>query len=204
MSLLIGLLSCHAHRERDILCLDTWVPVARQLGLRVVFLVGDGRHAPATWLDGDYLHCPCHDSYGALPGKSRAFFQWALTQPDWSHCVKADNDSLIIPERLAAVDLVGVDYWGQEPGIRWFGYASGAGYALSRRAVEIASERLTEKQGSEDALVGKHLRRAGIPLTKDARVDPWGKCPPTPGNHVVITHKLDRERWMACWGQLHA
>jgi hypothetical protein len=201
MSILIGLLSCHAHRERDLLVEQTWKPVAESLGMRVVFLVGDGRHAPATWLDGDYLHCPCKDDYQSLPAKSAAFFRWANTLPDWTTTIKADNDSLIIPERLAAVQFAGVDYWGQEPGIHWWGYASGCGYALSRRAVEHVAERMTERQGSEDLIVGRHLRRAGIPLTKDDRVDPWGKNPPTPENHVVITHKLDQERWLACWGQ---
>jgi hypothetical protein len=199
-TILIGLLSCHAHRERDLLVEQTWKPVAESLGMRVVFLVGDGRHAPATWLDGDYLHCPCKDDYLSLPAKSHAFFQWALTQPDWQTVLKADDDSLIIPERLAALDMQGVDYRGVEwkPGVN---YGSGAGYLLSRRAVEIVAERMVETHGSEDMIAGKHLRRAGIPLTKDARVDPWGKCPPTPENDIVITHKLDRERWLACWHQ---
>lgn len=201
MAILIGLLSCHAHRERDILVEQTWAPVARQLGQRVVFLVGDGRHAPATWLDGDYLHCPCQDSYVALPQRTRCFCQWALEQPGWSHVFKADNDSLVIPERLAALDPTGIDYLGAEwkPGV---GYGSGgAGYIMSRRAVEIVADRMDDKTGSEDLLAGRHLRRAGIKFTIDDRFDPWGRCPPTPENDKITTHKLNRERWMACWHQ---
>jgi len=204
MSILIGLLTCHAHRERDALVDQTWKPVAEALGMRVVFLIGEGRDAPPTWLDGDYLRIPCPDDYSHLPQRSAGFFRWALTQPDWQVCVKGDNDSLIIPERLAAVSVEGVDYLGAEwkPGVN---YASGgACYLLSRHATTIAAERLKERAGPEDLLVGKHLRRAGIKFTIDPRFDPWGRDPPTPQNDKVTTHKLDRERWLACWGQFHS
>jgi hypothetical protein len=203
MSILIGLLTCHAHRERDAICLNTWIPVARQLGMRVVFLIGEGRDAPPTWLDGDYLRIPCLDDYISLPCKTRALAQWALTQPGWDRILKADNDSLVIPERLAAVSMDGIDYRGSEPGIKWFGYASGAGYLLSRRAAQVVADTLVNRKGAEDQLVGRALKRAGIELTKDPRFDPWGRDPPTPQNDKVTTHKLDRERWLACWGQFH-
>ena len=201
MSILIGLLTCHAHRERDSLVESTWAPVARQLGMRVVFLIGDGPRAQPTWLDGDYLRIPCPDDYWSLPMKTRAFAQWALTQSGWDRILKADNDSLVIPERLAAIEMDGIDYRGSEPGIKWFGYASGAGYLLSRRAAQVVADTLVNRKGAEDQLVGRALKRAGIELTKDASFDPWGKNPPTPKNQIVLTHKLDRERWLACWGQ---
>lgn len=199
MSILIGLLTCHAHRARDELCLASWVPVARQMGMRVVFLIGEGLDAPPTWLDGDYLRIPCQDDYSHLPQKSAGFFRWALTQPNWTTLLKGDTDTLIIPERLAAVSMECVDYRGAEwkPGVN---YASGgAGYLLSRHATTIAAERLKERAGAEDLLVGKHLRRAGIKFTIDPRFDPWGRDPPTPQNDKVTTHKLDRERWLTTW-----
>jgi hypothetical protein len=172
--------------------------------MRVVFLIGEGRDAEPTWLDGDYLRIPCQDDYPSLPMKTRAFSQWALSQPDWTTACKSDNDSLIIPERLAHVEMDGIDYRGSEPGIKWFGYASGAGYLLSRRAAQVVADTLVNRKGAEDQLVGRALKRAGIELTKDARFDPWGKNPPTPQNDKVTTHKLDRERWLACWGQFHS
>jgi hypothetical protein len=67
----------------------------------------------------------------------------------------------------------------------------------------VVADKLVNRKGAEDQLVGRALKRAGIELTKDTRFDPWGKNPPTPENKVVLTHKLDRERWLACWGQFH-
>lgn len=199
--LLIGLLTCHAHRERDVLCLDTWIPVARALGMRVVFLIGDGRKAPPTHLDGDYLRIPCQDTYQALPQKSHGFFAWAAQQPGWDFVAKGDNDSLIIPDRLAAVEMAGADYLGCEPGGRWVGYASGAFYLLSRRAVEIAAERMTERVGAEDVCCGRAMRKAGIRLRQDQRIDPWGRNPPTLDNEVFATHHLEADRWREVWGR---
>lgn len=201
MSILIGLLTCHDDRERDDLCEATWTPAARALGMRVVYLIGEGRFASETWLDGDYLRIPCPDTYPALPQKSAALFRWALTQP-WDVLVKADNDSLIIPQRLAAIDMAGIDYLGCEPGGRNRGYASGAGYLLSRRAVSILAERMKEKTGNEDQIAGRHLRRAGIQLVQDERIDPWGKRPPTPSNDTAISHHLDLWTWARAWDTL--
>lgn len=201
---LIGLLSCHKHRDRDLLALETWIPVARALGMRVVFLVGDG---PGKWFpfqDGDYLHCPCPDTYPALPQKTRAFCRWALSQPDWTWLCKADNDTLIVPYRLqdcAQAIPEGVDYFGAE----WkpkVAYASGGAlFGLSRRATEIVARDLTARVGAEDLLVGKLLRRAGIPMHIDPRFVPFGneQRRPLPDNGLITTHKIPDALWRETW-----
>ena len=202
---LIGLLTCHAHRERDLLCLDTWVPVARQLGLRVVFLIGEGRFIQEPTLDGDYLRCPCPDDYRSLPMKTKVFCRWALTQPDWDILGKGDNDTLVIPERLAALDMGNAEYRGCEPGSPWRGYSSGGAlYLLTRRAVEIVAERLKDQAGPEDQLVGRYLRRAGVKFTKDARFVPWGNAErrPMPDNHLITTHKIPESLWRETWAAI--
>ena len=202
---LIGLLTCHAHRERDLLCLETWVPVARQLGMRVVFLIGEGRFIHDPTLDGDYLRCPCPDDYRSLPQRTRCFFRWALTQPDWDSVLKADNDSLVIPGRLAALDMGDAEYRGCEPGHQWRGYGSGGGgYLLTRRAVEIVAERLNDKTGAEDQLVGRYLRRAGVKFHQDARFVPWGSNDrrPKPDNDLITAHKIPESLWRETWEAL--
>lgn len=199
MSILIGLLSCHAHRTRDELVEATWAPVARALGMTVLYMTGEGRFGCATYRDGNYLRIPCPDDYQSLPQKSAGFFKWALTQ-QWDRCLKADNDSLVIPARLAALAEEDGDYRGCEPGCKWRGYASGAGYLLSRRSVEILAEQMRERVGAEDLIAGRHLRRAGIRLIQDERVDPWGRRPPTPENDVMISHHLTEQQWLEAWG----
>lgn len=198
MRLLIGLLSCHQHRSREVLCEQTWIPAARALGWQVVFLVGEGRRLGEPLLDPPYLRCPCNDTYLCLPGKTQAFCRWAVERDDWDLLLKADNDSLVIPRRVAALDL-GADYLGCEPGGRWRGYASGAGYFLSHHAAEIVASQMKRTTGSEDVLVGRTLQRAGIQLTQDQRIDPWGHRPPAPDNGTAISHHLDESRWRATW-----
>lgn len=199
MRLLIGLLTCHAHRDRDLLPLGTWIPIARELGMRVVLILGDGRSCTEPYLDGDYLHTPAQDSYQALPQKTKWLCHWAITQPEWSTLFKADQDTYVVPHRLAAYPFQDHDYVGCEPGGRYRGWCSGgAGYGLSRRSTELVASGLSSKIGAEDVLVSRVLRRNGIHAVYDERFIPWGAETrrPTAENTTVTCHKIPRDLWM--------
>jgi len=121
------------------------------------------------------LLVPCADDYSALPEKLRLLLIWALERRTFDYLFKCDDDTYVRMDRLLAVDLRGHDYIGGE----WaedVGYASGgAGYLLSRRAVEIVAGDILEAagepypDGAEDLLVGRCLRRAGVRFQRDRR-----------------------------------
>lgn len=197
--ILIGLLTCHAHRDRDEMPLRTWIPIARELGMRVVLILGDGKFCREPFLDGDYLHTPAQDTYPTLTQKTAWLCRWALTQPDWTTLFKADQDTYLVPHRLAAYPFEGLDYVGCEPGGRYRGWCSGgAGYGLSRRAAELVANGMHEKVGAEDVCVSRVLRKNRIRGHYDERFIPWGAETrrPTAANQVVTCHKIPAELWM--------
>ncbi len=198
--ILIGALSAQGYADRRANCLDTWMQFARSpgrshlRGINGVFLVGEpGRILAAR--EDRILYLPVPDDYPHLPMKTRAFCQWALTQPDWDYLFKCDDDTAIAITRLATYDTDGRDYIGAEwqPGVDYG--SGGAGYLLSRRAAEIVAERMTLQMGNEDQEAGNVLRRAGIRLSIEPRFIPWGNMEkrPRPDNDLITAHAVGRE-----------
>ncbi|MBI3861225.1 MAG: FkbM family methyltransferase [Planctomycetia bacterium] len=194
-NLLIAVLSCQAYPQRRERCLATWIPKARELGIDVVFVVGSPSQTRAV-RDGDLLIVPAGDDYASLPQKVAELCRWALAETDCDYLFKCDDDTYVRPERLLAVDVEGADYIGAEwaPGA---GYASGgAGYLLSRRAIETVSATMLQfvndptPTDAEDVLVGRCLFRSNLPLRIDGRFLPYGndELRPRPGNHYVTAH----------------
>lgn len=202
MQIVIGLLSCPKHNDRDILCRSTWIPKATQLGIQVVFLRGG---ASAFRQDGDTLYFPMIDHKDRLPPRTRAFCHWAIANTDADVFFKADNDSYIVPERLIAFaeSVKNKDLWGNEPGGRWRGYCSGgAGYGLSRSAATILAEYLTAPTGAEDQLATRTLQKYGIQpyFPAPRRFVSWGidadDRRPSPTNGIITTHQIPFDLWM--------
>ena len=197
--IIIGLLSCEQHHDRDELCRNTWIPHATAIGIDVVFLRGGSTSGRAE-RRGDILLLPTPTDYKTLPQRTRAFCQWFLTT-DAEICVKADDDSLLIPDRLLNYEQLGSDYFGNEPGKRWRGYCSGAGYGLSRRAAEIVATHMTVRAGPEDMHVGRVLAEHKIKpvMPSPRRFISWGADEPsrrpTLNNQVIITHQIPVDLW---------
>lgn len=188
--ILIGALSAASYSDRRKWCRDTWFSLAQKHLAGAVFLIGDGEQ-PSFSVDG-MLTMPCSDDYSRLPQKTRAFCQWALTQPGWDYLLKCDDDTALSIARLATYGLAGRDYIGARwrPGVEYG--SGGAGYLLSRRATKIVAERLTAKEGSEDLLVGSLLLSLGVKLSIESRLVPWGNMNkrPMPGNDLISAHAV--------------
>lgn len=210
--ILIGALSAVPYDHRRNLVRETWGADCDRMGVQYYSLIGDNIKIcdvleQDTTLDQHIWVLPCPDAYQFLPQKTRHFCRAALQFPNWKWLLKTDDDSYISVPRLLQLNLVG-DYIGAEykRGVK---YASGAGYFVSRKAVEILADRLRIPTGAEDLCVGLYLHAAGIAFTIDnEHIIPFATRTHrgSADNTVVITHRLlvkdtpfiDREPWMLC------
>jgi hypothetical protein len=215
---LIGALSGWKYHERRECCLATWMADADRLGLRSLFLLGCPTAAQPELIGRHALACPCPDDYPSLPQRTLWFCRWALSaqysvpatensvlgtdncvlgtqhsvpSPPWDYLFKCDDDTYVSIPRLVAYaenELHGRDYVGAEwrPGA---GYGSGgAGYFLSRKAAAIL-----------DMLVGQILRAAGLPLSIEPRLIPFGSMEhrPRQGNDRLTVHGVKADAFLA-------
>jgi len=199
-AILIGALSGWRHHERRARCLATWMADAEALCTRAVFLLGCAAAAVPELVGPHYLCLPCPDNYDSLPQRTLWFCRWALERDDWDYLFKCDDDTYVSVPRLLAYDLAGRDYVGAEwkPGV---GYGSGGGgYFLSRRAVAIVACRLESfPAGAEDLLVGRVLCEAGIALSIEPRLVPFGSLERRPRreNGLITLHGADAAAFLA-------
>lgn len=209
MKLVIGLLSCAQHDDRDELVRQTWMKKATELEIPVYFLRGG---VSEFRQDGDTLYFPVPDTYTCLPQKTRAWMKWATENTDAETCVKADNDTFVVAERLLdfAIEHADKQFWGNEPGGRWRGYNSGgAGYGVSRRAAAILAEHMTDPSGAEDVTATQVLKAHKIRpfFPKPRRFISWGKDSPdrrpTLDNEIVSTHQISRELWLKIYQEFY-
>lgn len=199
MKLVVGALSGWKHHDRRERCLTTWMHDFAELNVQAVFLLGCPTLEKPELAGSHYLCLPCADDYPSLPQRTRAFCRWALQQPDWDYLFKCDDDTYVSVPRLAAYDPVGREYVGAEWQLQ-AGYGSGgAGYFLSRKAAALVAERLNQGSGAEDLLVGQVLRSAGITLTIEPRLVPWGSMQhrPKKNNDLITLHGVDAETFLA-------
>ena len=197
---------------------------ADALGVESVFLLGCPTAVQPERIGRHALACPCPDDYPSLPQRTLWFCRWALGAgsreqgawsktgpllaslpapssllPAWDYLFKCDDDTYVSIPRLLAYDLADRDYVGAEwrPGV---GYGSGgAGYFLSRRAAFLVAEQLEHATGAEDLLVGRILRAAGIRLSIEPRLVPFGSMEhrPKKGNDLITLHGVAAEAFLA-------
>jgi hypothetical protein len=181
--LLIAVLACEKFSERSNGVRDTWLKLVPPT-CRVVFVYG--RPGVPASLEQDRLYVDCPEAYEMLPRKVHALLQFALANIPFDHLFKTDDDSYLDLERFLGFARRAGDYIGQfreQPlGLRgktWhFGkcedktyeipyerpfvcpWATGGGYFLSRRAVEIAVAETARSSATslfEDAMIGEAL-----------------------------------------------
>jgi Galactosyltransferase len=187
--LLVGVMTCRANRAREQAVRRTWLASPLPAGLAVLFVEGDGDESQPR-LTGNRLTLPVRDSYELLPGKTRAFFRWAMANTSCDHILKCDDDSYLHLDVVSELDLSGVDYAGRltppVPGIveTWhFGkcrdpssevpfrgpfpdrFAEGFAYFVSRDAASLvadAGDEVVDGHILEDVFVGWCVGRDGV------------------------------------------
>lgn len=150
-----------------------------------MFFEGGGQEYKRT---DDVLMMKCADDDKSLSVKTYLFAKYCLENYDFDYIFKCDDDSYVHLPRLAIYRPKG-DYVGHDMG----GFASGgAGYFLSKRAVQMIVEGMQDcpPQRAEDVAVGKTLHKYGVKITHDARFRPYNpdRDVPHPDNDIITGH----------------
>ena len=178
MKFLIAVKSCEYDRRRDAhqLIRATWGRDVKDADLR--FFLGGGL---ATAEDETLVLAP--DDYPGLPWKTREIARWAVRE-NYDYALLCDTGSFVIPHHLVTCGFEKYDYsgyWCMKPGS--FSYtaqsrvpgceatkipvchpwASGGGYILSRKALELVANALPFVW-AEDLHVGQALAMRGVYL----------------------------------------
>jgi len=186
---LLAILTCHAFKEQQDACRDTWLKTwGKEIDYR--FFIGD----PKKRAKKDEVYLPVPDNYESLPLKLFYTMKWTLER-DYTNLFKADDDTYVHIPRLLASGYQYHDYCGSARQL--FYAAGGCGYWLSRRAMKILvaePEQEWKNRKLEDSSVGYYLvMNQKAPLFDDQRYVHsnlhWRF--PTPGNDMITTHKCD-------------
>lgn len=169
MQLLIAIKSCEAHWKRFAAQCDTWVNCP-------IFV-------PVEAYTGKHLGVP--DDYAHLPHKTCAICKAIKDRTD--HAFLCDTDTYVHVPRL--LEAPRYDYAGYQ--LEGKHYASGgAGYWLSRKAMEVVAAGDPSRFEFEDEMVGTLLLEAGIVVHHDPRYALYEDV--LPNNHVVSRHLSSR------------
>lgn len=163
---LIAVKSCEKHWDRCSAIRDTWWTE------QVMFFTGNMLNV--------------HDSYEALPAKTQAICRWAVARGHlWAYL--CDTDTYVHVPRLKALPLT--DYMGYH--LEGKDYASGgAGYILSRKAMEIIAKADIKDFTAEDEMVGKVLL-GKVRLCHEPRFSLYEDV--LPGNDIISRHLSSRK-----------
>jgi hypothetical protein len=128
------------------------------------------------------------DSYAALPAKVQFFFCHPLEHLEFDYLFKCDEDTYLHPDRLVELVDPGCDLLGSHDGTHHNYAYGGAGYLLTRRAVEIIANAPTPGLGPEDVWVSRTLIEAGINPRYTPRLVGTRRDFPRPTNDLVTSH----------------
>lgn len=160
MKILIAILSCHSLRYCEQAVRDTWVPEIPP-GVDYKFFLGN----PEVSLESDEVHLNVDDSFHGVSEKTVALYRWALSQ-GYDYTFKADLDTLIRPQLLLQSGFEMHDYTGGQN----VDFASGgAGYWVSRKAMQYIVDGTYEPGPAEDWNIANILREKGITVHHDER-----------------------------------
>ena len=135
-------------------CRDTWIAELPEQ-FRPFFVLGNAM-IPTPWVfEGDVLYVRCADDYESLSAKVRLGLTALLDRFDPPWIFKCDDDTWLNPWQFASIPFSEYDHTGYFIHGLETGFASGAGYGLSRRAAEAAIMGLGKSPPStpEDVMV---------------------------------------------------
>ncbi|WP_372525190.1 glycosyltransferase family 2 protein [Nioella sp.] len=210
---LVVLYSCRKYlKDRIPVLRDTWIKELKARGIPYLVLVGDGDDT----VDGDVLALNVKDTYEALPDKTLAMIRWVYENTGYQFLYKIDDDChLSVSEFFDTMTYRKFHYygrsiyrpegamqrdWHQEKSAQHLARAmldrspepsrycdGGAGYSLSRHAMQMVCEEAETDHGlflrsvsfMEDKLVGDLLARRGMtPANEDYLVHVYRKTHP--------------------------
>src|SRR5271157_2354216 len=165
--MLIAVKSCEFHWPRCSAIRQTW-----------------GESPLIYFFTGWQLDVP--DDYANLPAKTKVICQWALKR-NHEHAFLCDSDTYVHVPRL--LEAPRHDYAGYQ--LEGKCYASGgAGYWLSRKAMETVAACDPSKFQFEDEMVGTVLLEAGIIVHHDPRYALYADV--LPDNDIISRHLSSR------------
>lgn len=203
MNLLIGVISSFNTTARRQAVFDTWakdLDGKEQIDL-IAYISAEKRHRQR---DGKILYLDTTDAYAYNTWRFIEFLQYALETINPDFYFNCCDDTYVAIDRLIAFDYRNADYIGQF----CRGYlgqyhpyaAGGAGFFLSKRAVEIllADKAFLESRGVmpsiTDMLIGECLHRHGIELAPSERFYSQPDKQPLANNDLITCHYQSPEQ----------
>jgi GR25 family glycosyltransferase involved in LPS biosynthesis len=188
-TILIGICSATGMKERRDAVRKTWFPDDKN-GIRACFFVGSVENAEA-----DVVALDVPDDYKHLPAKVRAFYRYALEHFEFDWLFKCDDDTYVHIERLRELagthDLVGNEFLKSSKPFA----SGGAGYLLSRRAVELlAKDDTLPTKGPEDVILTGRVLAEGLTWKATSRLCWNAKRIPQPSNDVITCHWINPDK----------
>jgi hypothetical protein len=158
--ILLAVLSCHALRHYEQSIRDTWAKDIPE-GVDYRFFLG----LPHANPEQDEVFLSVGDTLQDLTHKTVAVCAWAMAQ-GYEYLFKGDLDTLVRPLGLLQSDFRAWDWVG---GQNSFFASGGAGYTLSRRAMQAVVDHPVEPGPAEDVNTAHALLSQGIQLHHDPR-----------------------------------
>lgn len=194
--LIVAVESAATFAARRTLCRQGWMKLfaSKHLNVEAFFVVGNNGREPHC--NGDIIYVPANDDYEGLPQKTQQLFEYFLRTHQFEYLYKCDDDTFVhldrLMSRLNQDQYVGrVNTWERDGKSSYA--EGGAGYILSRRAVELALDKFVFREdlkGAEDVFVALALRDAGIRPVQDDRFSQWPTPCPTKTNDQITCHYI--------------
>ncbi len=144
-------------------CRDTWL---KNCPADYRFFFGSGTRGTAP----DEVILPCGDDYNSLSHKMRAICKWAIAQ-GYTRILRVDTDAYVYVDRFLKANIEH-DYAGYTidypKHLEHARYASGAGFVLSRKAMDIVAAN-TPDDPADDLWTGRVLFQNGVKCSRETR-----------------------------------
>jgi hypothetical protein len=182
MKVLIAVPSCHSLKQYEEVIQSTWgKDIPPEVDLR--FFLGN----PEVSLAHDEVFLKVEDGFDSLTNKTVALYAWALEQ-GYEFVFKCDLDTLVRPRLLLASGFEAYDWVG---GANSFFASGGAGYVISRKAMQYVVDAGGAPGFEEDVHIARILLSHGIELHNDPR---FKFCPGDVMDDHTITYHLSSVR----------
>jgi hypothetical protein len=157
---IIAILSCHSLRHYQQEQRSTWIKDI-PTGTDYKFFLGNPKDTPSS----DEIFLDVADDWSSITQKCVLMFSWVL-EHGYTWAFKCDLDTLVRPRQLLGSGLDVYDWVG---GRNSFFASGGAGYGLSRRAMENVLRHPITTTCEEDVHMARALLEQGIELHADPR-----------------------------------